>query len=192
MKRLALIGVAGLMAFVLSCGFALQGFVILDTSLSPGQATTARFTVRPLAPGAGQNVQFFLIGRNDTTLKVGRGTWGTNGTFGGPTRLAVKGALAQALSDSDDCNSGGLDFSAVHPMFTWKGFATKTAVGGNVNKTATVDIRLKAAATVDDAFVAGVMAVTGSWTDTGNGVPDGADTFVCTGNATTSVYIKAS
>ena len=60
---------------------------------------------------------------------------------------------------------------------------------GQVSKRATVDVVLKAKqGAAPDQNVA-VMGITGMWDDDGDGVVEDTDTFVCLGNATTSLYI---
>jgi hypothetical protein len=191
MKKLRVIGALGVAVLVLSSCFAMAGFVILDSSLAPGQATKARFSVRPYVPGAGGYRQFFLVGNTSPSdISVGKGVWGANGNFGGPENMEALAALAAALDASGDCSAGGLDFSTVYGSFTWKGYATRDVVGGNVNKTATVDIAFKAKAGAANEVSVNVMGITGAWDDDGDGVPESADdSFYCTGNATTNVWI---
>ena len=193
MKKLAVMGVAGVMAFVLSSCFSLTGFVLLDASLAPGQSTKARFTVQPSSTTSSKYVQFFLVGNDSTDdLSVGKGTWGTNDKFGGPETMSNEAGLAAALDGSDDCVSGGLDFGAVYPNFTWKGYTTVRAISdkGKVSQKSVVDINVKVKAGADTDVPVTVMGITGMWDDTDdNGNIDPTDAFQCSGNATTSLYI---
>jgi len=187
------VGVAGIMAVVLSSCFALTGFVILDSSLSPGQSTKARFTVRPYVPDTDKFFQFFLVGTSaPDDIGVGKGVWGANGKFGGPDQMDNHANLASELEASGDCSGGGLDFSAVYGSLTWRGYATAKKVGGgDVNKVATVEINVKAKSGADHDISVNVMGITGAWDDDGDGVPeDDQDTFYCTGNATTNIWVN--
>jgi hypothetical protein len=186
--------VAGVAVLALSSCFALTGFILQDSSLAPGESTKARFTVRPYVPDGTPFIQFFLVGYSSTEdISLGKGTWGTNGNFGGPTPLDIDGDLAQALNDSDDCNGGGLDFQDVFGTLAWKGYTTQSEVGGgNVNKVATVDVNLKAKGTSAGSTSVNVMGITGAWDDDGDGDPEATDTFYCTGNATVNVWVKAA
>ena len=177
-----------LVVLLSGCLFMLQGFVVLDGHIEPGSKTKARFTLRPATTNNDRIYQFVVVGVDDgADLKVGKAKWGTNGKFGGPRRMPVSAPLPAALGASGGCIVSGFNFGNVTDT-TWKGFILQVRTKGKVKQTATVDVVIKAA----QGATAGsepVIGVTGSWADNGDGIVSGADTFVCSGASTSSVYV---
>jgi hypothetical protein len=199
-KKLSFVLGTGLLAVLLSSCFALQGFVILDYTLTPGQATKARFTLRPMHANykvAGR--QFVIVGVNalvneDTDIAVTKAVWGASGTFGGPTPMAVEADLITSLGT--DCEASGLNFADITGV-TWKAFATPTNVNdkGKVEVKAVVDVTIKAKATqVDPGENYAIMGVAGLWSDDGDGNPEpsgAGDSYLCWGISTAGINAKA-
>ena len=199
-KRLSFVLGAGALVFVMSSCFMLNGFVLLDYTLSPGQVTKARFTLRATNfesanPDGfrGPQFEFVILGvTTDGGLAAGKATWGTNGTFGGPTTMAVNGTLlAQVLSGG--CGSNGLNISDITGM-TFKAYVTPTKVGdGNkYEQKALVDVNVKAKndATPGDEW--NVVGVAGQWWDDGDDTPEsGSDFFSCHGIGTSRARVVA-
>jgi hypothetical protein len=176
------------------CLFVLQGFVVLDGSLRPGQKTIARFTVRPANADPERVWQFVVVGvPNGGNLKVGKAVWGTNGKFGGPKKMPVSPGLPAAMQSADTCGQSGFSFSDVTGQ-TWKAFLLRVRTKGKVNETARVDVTVKVpqGATPDTAYQ--VLGVTGIWVDqTGSGdvgAVDDGDTFLCSGLGTSSIWVN--
>ena len=192
-KKVALLALAGSMVFLMSCGFALKGFVLLKASVEPGQKTTARFHLRPADETKDRYHQFVLVGvTTGGDVAVGKATWGTNGKFGGPLPMPAAPTLAATLDAEGTCSSNGLVFDNITGV-TWKGFVTpkKIADRGLVGQSATTDVVVKATASAGTDANYAVVGVSGVWLDDGDGVLDGDDTFLCSGIATTLLYVKA-
>jgi hypothetical protein len=200
-RLLSVVAVIGL-TFVLSSCWALQSFSIVDYTLTPGQATKVKFTLRPMGSeyktvftGARQfviiGVGAIAIGQN-TDIAVSNARWGVNGQFGGPIPMGVENNLITAMGT--DCSSSGLNFADITGV-TWKAFATPTNKNdrGAVNAKSVIDavIRAKAAA-VDAGENYTIMGVAGAWKDDGDGNPEDSgstdDQYVCWGIATASVH----
>ena len=63
---------------------------------------------------------------------------------------------------------------------------------GLVTQKAIVDVVVKAAASAGTDENYGVIGVSGSWEDDGDGVVEDAnDLYVCTGGASTTLYVRA-
>jgi hypothetical protein len=187
------------MVWLLSSCFMLNGFILVDYTLSPGQVTKARFTLRASNfesgnPGfGGPQYEFVILGvTTDGGLAAGKATWGTNGTFGGPTTMAVNGTLlTQVLSAG--CGSNGLDISEITGM-TFKAYVTPTKIGdGNkYEKKALVDVNVKAKADATPGDEWNVVGVAGQWWDDGDDTPEsGPDIFSCHGIGTSRARIVA-
>ena len=192
MKRKTLLALSVIpLTFLLSSCFALQGFWIAANQIEAGgKATKAVFEIRPATSTSDNAHQFFLVGvTDDNDLVAGKATWGTNGTFGGPYPLPVSAGLATVIGG--DCAQNGFNLADVTGV-TWKGYVTPTSINdkNKVNKSVLVQVGLKAvdAATVTDQPVIGV---TGAWADDGDNVPEGTDTFLCTGVSQVSVNVRA-
>ena len=199
-KKLLLVLGAGALAVVMSSCFALQGFVILDYTLTPGQTTRARFTLRPM--NANYKIggrQFVIVGVNalateDTDIGVQTATWGATGTFGGPTPMGVEANLITSMGT--DCESSGLNFADITGVL-WKAYATPTNKNdqGKVEVKAVVDVVIKAkAAAIDPGENYAIMGVAGLWSDDGDGNPEpsgSGDSYLCWGISTAGVYAKA-
>ncbi|GBC86624.1 hypothetical protein HRbin12_00621 [bacterium HR12] len=110
-------------------------------------------------------------------LGIGRATWGSNGTFGGPVPMTLRGNLDDLFANPGTCTSSGLDFADITGM-TWKGFSTPTPVNdrGRVGRLAMVEVRLSAKTTASTDERSTVVGVTGSWGDDGDGIPESTDT----------------
>jgi hypothetical protein len=175
------------------CLFNLTGFAILDSSLAPGKSTTARFTVQPFSEEPLRAYQFVLVGVDDPAqAATGKATWGANGNFRGPETMDPVAGFAEILDSNGGCTGFGLDFSSVVGSFTWRGYVTPFQVNnkGDVNKRATVDVVLKAKPGAASGQNSAVMAITGLWDDSNdNGTVEDSDVLLCTGNATTSLYV---
>lgn len=162
---------------------------MLDGTLSPGDKTKARFTLRPATTDKTRVFQFVVVGVDDGgNLGVGRATWGTNGRFGGPRTMPQSGPLPAAMAAGGDCVTSGLSFTAITNV-TWKAFMIEIRTRGKVNLNAIVDVVVKArpGATVG---VYPVVGVTGIWLDDGDGVVNAADQFACSGMATSTVNVS--
>ena len=193
LKRLRNVAAIGVVAFLMTgCLFNLTGFSLLDSSLAPGSSTTARFTVQPFSTESFRAYQFILVGVDDAAAATtAKATWGANGNFRGPATMDPVAGFAETLDSNGGCGGLGMDFGTVVSQLTWRGYVTPFQVNnkGQVSKRATVDVVLKAKpGAVSDQNVA-VMGITGMWDDDGDGVVEDSDTFICLGNATTSLYI---
>lgn len=193
------------LTFVLSSCWALQSFVIVDYTLTPGQATKARFTLRPMgssyAPVFTGARQFVIvgvgaIGGQDTDIGVSNARWAVNGQFGGPIPMGIENNLVTAMGT--DCSSSGLNFADITGVL-WKAFATPVNKndGGKVERKSVIDVVLKAkAAAVDPGENYTIMGVAGAWQDDGDGNPEASgssdDFYACWGVATASVHVKAA
>jgi len=191
------------LTLLMSACWALQSFVIADYTLTPGQATKAKFTMRPMGSSyvvSGMR-QFVLIGvgalviGEDTDIGVSNARWGVNGQFGGPTPMGVENNLVTALGT--DCQASGLNFADITGV-TWKAFATPTNKNdqGKVESKSVIDVALKAkAAEVDAGENYTIMGVAGAWSDDGDGNPEPSadgDSYICWAIATGSVHVKAA
>ena len=192
--RKRLLGLVALpLVLVLSSCFTLQKFSLLKGALAPGSSTTAEFTVRPASSqstGFNKLYQFVLVGVDTPAdVTVGKARWGVNGKFGGPQSMPVSSALSGAIGT--DCDTSGFSFSGLSGSVTWKGFVTLNPIADKraVTKTSVIDVGIKATsgATPDDTV--NVVGLTGAWVDDGDGIINAPDSFVCTGNASTSIFI---
>lgn len=194
MKKVAVIALVGVLALLLtSCLFSMQGFTVLKGAINAGDATKAQFTLHPTSTTKFRAYQFVLVGTNSpTSLSVKKATWGTNGAFGGPANMPSSNNLATTLVADGGCESNGLAFGDMTGI-TWKGFFTSTQIAnkGQVSKKVIVQVGLKATNDATDAAI-GVTGVTGVWEDDGDGVLNVADTFVCTGIASTTIWVEGA
>jgi hypothetical protein len=192
MKRLiSAAGIAG-MAFLLSSCFVLQGFSVLANKIAPGGTTKAQLTLHPNTTSPDSGYQFVVIGVDDSNeLKALKATWGTNGKFGGPFAMSVSAPLPQAITDSGAffCKSNGFDYTTLTGL-TLKGYITPNKVKdkGLVNTKAILQVGIKAVGDSTSGEKA-VIAITGKWQDSGDGIVNSDDTFYCTGIAQVSVYV---
>lgn len=193
MRKAVIVGVAGLMALLLSSCFMMQGFSVLATSVQQGKATKAQFVLRPASTTANKEKQFVIVGvPTGGDLIVGKAVWGTNGKFGGPYNMSVTANLPGLVASEGACNSNGLNFASVTNI-AWKGFLTPNKVGdkGQVSSKVVVQAVVKAAADagVDSNYT--VLGVTGQFVDNDANGPDTGDFFGCTGIASVSLYVAA-
>jgi hypothetical protein len=191
-----LLGVS--LSLLLSGCFMLQSFSILDYTLSPGQSTKARFTLRPsnfdqrVVGISGPQFEFVVIGiGDDSELAVQTAKWGTNGDFGGPLTMPANGTLLAAMDDT--CGANGVNFTDITSV-VWKLFVTPVEINdrNRYERKAVVEvgIRAKVAATVGNEEE--VIGVAGEWSDTNNNnAPDGGDFYLCEGIETGWVHIIA-
>lgn len=197
-KRLGVaVGVTAL-AFVLSSCWAIQNFTIADYTLTPGQATKAKLTLRSMGPEYQGVVtgarQFLIVGISavsigqDTDIGVSNARWGVNGQYGGPIGMVVENDIITSVGTN--CQGGGLNFADISGVL-WKAFATPTNKNdqGKVEAKSVIEVTLKSkAAQVDAGENYTVMAVAGAWTDDGDGTPEGSDGFICWGIVTSAVH----
>ena len=201
-RLLSVAGVIGL-TFVLSSCWALQSFSIGDYTLTAGQTTKVKLTLRPMGSDYATVFtgarQFVIIGvgalslGDNTDIGVSNARWGVNGQFGGPIPMGVENNLVTALGT--DCASSGLNFADITGV-TWKAFATPTNKNdlGRVNQKSVIDAVLRAkAAEVDAGENYTIMGVVGAWQDDGDGNPEDSgstdDFYACWGIATGSVHV---
>jgi hypothetical protein len=190
-KRLLFLLGAGALTLVMSSCWALQSFTVLDYTLTPGQATKARFSLRPYDTASpANNLQFVIIGvPTGGDITAGKATWGTNGFFGGPLTMNVSAGFAAAMGNK--CSSNGLDFSTITGV-TWKAYLTPVSIRdrGHVDKKAIVDVVVKAKATATTGTNSTIWGVPGRYQDDGDGILNSADSFQCWGLATSAVYVQ--
>jgi hypothetical protein len=200
-KLFVTIGI-GVLTLVLSSCWALQNFTIGDYTLTPGQTTKAKLTLRPMGSayrtvftGARQFVIIGVgaLGGDNTDIGVSNARWAVNGQFGGPLPMGVENGIVTSLA-AGDCAQSGLDFTDITGV-RWKAFATPTNRndGGQVEKKSVIEVLLKAkAAAVDAGENYTIMGVVGAWKDDGDGNPEDAastdDQYVCWGISTGSVH----
>jgi hypothetical protein len=192
-KKIALLGLAASLAFVLTSCFVMQGFVLLAGSIEPGGKTIARFHLRPAETGKDRGRVFVLVGvTTGGDITVGKATWGTNGKFAGPLPMQASASLAGFVENDGLCDQHGIDFTTVTGI-DWKGFTTPKAISdkGLVTQKALVDVVVKAAASAGTDENYAVIGVSGAWEDNGNGVLEDGDIYSCTGGASTSLYVRA-
>ncbi|HWL91211.1 MAG TPA: hypothetical protein VNP90_07580 [Actinomycetota bacterium] len=204
-KKLGFVVGAMALTFVLSSCWVLQSFTIADYTLTPGQTTKARFTLRPMgsayAPvftGARQFVVVGVgaIGGQNTDIAVSNARWGTNGQFGGPVPMGVANGIVTSLAPGD-CAQSGLDFTDISGVL-WKAFATPTNKNdqGKVERRSVVEVALRAKATaVDVGENYTIMGVAGAWKDDGDGTPEpeaSGDQYVCWAIVTASVHARGA
>jgi hypothetical protein len=186
-------------AWLLSSCFVLQGFLIVDPTISPGHATKIRFTLVPNnfdnvvgPPVTGAQYEFVIIGVPDTAdLTAQKAKWGTNGKFGGPLTMAANGALIPALGTN--CGSNGIDLTDMTNM-TFKAYVTPTKIadGNKFSKTAVVEVGVKAQSDATPGDNWQVAGFAGEWIDDGNDTPDGGDLFGCEGMGFGQIHIQAA
>jgi hypothetical protein len=180
---------------LLSSCWTMQSFSLLDSSLARGKSTTAQFVVRPSSSVKTSNsklFQFVLVGVNlPADVAIGKATWnsGKNPKFGLPSPMIVSAALAGAIGTQ--CDSNGLTYSTITGM-TWKGFLTSGMVNDKqlVDQTVSIAVKLAVRTTATRHDSVSVIGITGAWSDDGDGILNSADSFMCTGNATTSLFVK--
>jgi hypothetical protein len=189
-KKLLLALGAGALTVVMSSCWALQSFTVLDYTLTPGQATKARFTLRPWdVASAANNIQFVIIGvPAGGDIAAGKATWGANGLFGGPLTMNVSAGFTTAMGNN--CASNGLDFANITGV-TWKAYLTPVSIRdrGRVEQKATVDVVVKAKASATTGLNSTIFGVPGRYQDDGDGILDSGDSFQCWGLASSSVYV---
>ena len=161
-----LFGVA--LSLLLSGCFMLQSFTLLDYTLSPGQVTKARFTLRPSnfeqitgLPGA--QFEFVVIGvADDSELAVTTAKWGTNGSFGGPLTMPANGTLLAAMASS--CSGDGINFNDITGI-TWKLFVTPIEIAdrNRYEQKAVVEVNIKAKAAATVGNEEEILGVAGEW-----------------------------
>jgi hypothetical protein len=190
------LGIGALTLLMSSC-FVLQSFTVLDYTLTPGQGTKVRFTLRPTTEsfGATPQFQFVIVGvETGTNMVVGKATWGTNGLFRGPLPMPVSGALVAAMGSPDSaCSRNGIDLADITNI-TWKAFITPQKIGdGNLfDKKAVVEVNIKAGASAPTGENHIVMGVSGEWQDINtDDIVDAGDGFDCSGIASSPVYVLA-
>ena len=200
-KKLSFAVGAAALTLVLSSCWALQNFTIGDYTLTPGQTTKVKLTMRPMGPDYASTGarQFVIIGvgalsfGQDTDIGVSNAKWAVNGDFGGPLPMGVEGNLVTAMGT--DCSSAGLNFADIVGV-TWKAFATPTNKNdqGKVNRKSVIQAVLKAkAAQVDAGENYTIMGVAGAWHDDGDGNPEDSgsteDFYTCWSISTASVHV---
>jgi hypothetical protein len=190
MRKKWLLGLVAVpLVLLTSCLFMLQAYIVLDGNLGQGEKTKARFTLRPANTDNERVYQFVVVGVTDGgDLKVGKATWGTNGKFGGPRAMPVSQPLPAAMTTADTCSTSGFDFASVSGI-TWKAFMIQIRTKGKVNQKAVVEAVVKATQGATTGTSYSVIGVTGIWIDDGDSVVNGADTFICSGASTSSVYV---
>ena len=193
LKRLRNVAAIAVVAFLMTgCLFNLTGFSLLDSSLAPGKSTTARFTVQPFSTESLRAYQFILVGVDDpAAATTAKATWGANGNFRGPATMDPVAGFAETL------DSSGRLRRARHGLRRGRLAAhvarVRDPVPGEQQGTGQQACHGRRrpqgeAGRRADQNVA-VMGITGMWDDDGDGVVEDTDTFVCLGNATTSLYI---
>ncbi|HTG46270.1 MAG TPA: hypothetical protein VK646_01265 [Actinomycetota bacterium] len=195
MKRLGLVALAGAMALLLSSCFTLQSFSIQDSSLKPGQLTKVVLTVRPWSTsktGLSKMYQWVLVGVNNTSdLAVQNAKWNGNKTFGPVQQMPVSSAIATSIGTQ--CDGNGFTFGSITGV-TWKGFISLNPIPDKqlVDKVATITVGLKAKATAGHQDQVRIFVLTGGRLDGSNhdGIVDPTDSFACSGNANSVVFIK--
>jgi hypothetical protein len=205
-KRLGFTLGAGALTVLLGACWALQSFVIVDYTLTPGQSTKAKLTLRPMGADYATVFtgarQFVIIGvgalasGQNTDINVSNARWGVNGQFGGPTPMGIENNLVTAMGD--DCAFSGLNFATITGVL-WKAFATPNNKNdqGKVESKSVIDVALKAkAAEADPGENYTIMAVAGAWADDGDGNPEDSgstdDAYACWAIETGSVHVKAA
>jgi hypothetical protein len=191
------VGAAALTLLLSSC-FVLQGFIVLDYTLTPTQTTKARLTLRPSnfdnqigPPATGPQYEFVIIGVSDSgDLSAQTARWGTTGTFGGPLVMTTNGALIAAIGSG--CGSNGINLQDL-TGFTFKAYVTpiKIGDGAKYEKKAIVDVGIKAQADATPGDEWTVVGIAGEWVDDGDDTPDGGDFYSCHGIGSSLVHIKA-
>jgi hypothetical protein len=189
-----LFGVA--LSFLLSGCFMLQSFTLLDYTLSPGQITKARFTLRPSnfdqnIGNPGPQFEFVVIGvADDSELAVTTAKWGTNGSFGGPLTMPANGTLLAAMASS--CSGDGINFTDISGI-TWKLFVTPIEIAdrNRYEQKAVVEVNIKAKAAATVGNEEEIFGVAGEWSDDGDNNPDGGDFYLCEGIETSWAHIVA-
>jgi hypothetical protein len=197
-KKLSFAVGATALTLLLSSCFVIQSFTVLDYTLKPGQATKARFTLRPAnwdnqigPPVTGAQYQFVIVGvPTGEDLTALGAKWGTTGTFGGPLTMAVNGGLVAALGSA--CGSYGLDLTDISGI-TWKGYITPTKIRDKnlFEKKVVVEVGVKAQGDAVPGDNWQVFGVAGEWVDDGDDTLDGGDLYGCTGLEIASVHIIA-
>ena len=194
MKKLMLTAGIGAMAFLLSSCFVLQSIGLTVGAVAPGGTTKLRVTVRPFSttkdPTYSKLYQFVVVGVDTPAdVSIQSAKWGTNGKFGGPLNMPASSALVGAIGT--DCDTSGFSFSGLTGI-TWKGFVTSNPINDRqlVGQTSVMEVGLKALSAATRKDNVSVIGFTGAWIDDGDGLLNAPDTFVCTGNGSTFLYIK--
>jgi hypothetical protein len=193
MKKLGTGIVAGAALMLLTACFSFQSFGVVDYTLSPGQSTKAKLVLRPWdVADPTSDLQFIVVGvPTGGDLAIGKATWGTNGTFGGPLAMNVSAGFAAAMSSSGDCAASGLDFASISGE-SWKAFLTPHRINdrGKVEKQMVAQVAIKATAGAGTGTNYTVFGVAGRYQDDGDGMVDSGDSFQCWGISTSSIFVK--
>jgi hypothetical protein len=193
MKKRLLGVVAIPLVLMLSSCFSLQSFSLLNGALAPGGLTKAQFVVRPASTvknSFSKLYQFVLVGVDTPSdVSVGKATWGVNKKFGGPQNMPVSSVLPTSIGT--DCDTTGFTFSGISSTLTWKGFVTLNPMPDHqaVTQKSVIQVVVKAKGTATHQDTVTVVGLTGAWLDDGDGIVNAPDTFACTGNASTSLFI---
>jgi hypothetical protein len=188
---------AGALALVVMTGcFGIRGFSWSETRLKAGGSVVLNLTLAPQTRQShADNRPWVLLGfpkneevPGDTYLSVGKlRKFDTEGNFGAPKNLIKDQQLATYLSQTDDCQEGGLEPKTFTPQVTWVALRTHNNVDDQqkVARIAKTRIRVKAAEGVGEN-VPGVAIFVGAWGDDDDGVVE-QDEILCTSGAFTSI-----
>jgi hypothetical protein len=192
-----LLGLAAIpLVLVLSSCFSLQSFSLGKGALAPGGLTNATFVVRPAsnqATGFNKGHQFVLVGVSNTAdIGVGKATWNVkkNNVFAPIQNMPASTAVATSIGTQ--CDTTGFSFSGISGSVTWKGFITLNPVSDKkaVGQTVVIQVGIKAKSTATHDDTVNVVGLTGMWVDSNSdGIVNPPDSFLCSGNATTSIFI---
>ena len=171
---------------VLTAGcFQIRNFRLDVDAASTGDRVTVTFDLYPAGTGtgyvAGAGYPFLLIGF-DSTLKVKAvSTFDRQANFGGPFARSNNNTLRSLLLSGGECDSNGIDASAVTGMSWWAYHTDSTvdSTSGALGDNFRVKVAFERIAGADDA--AGQFVVfSGTWTEVGvDGVPTSGE-VACT------------
>ena len=187
---------SALALLVMTGCFGIRGFSWSATRLPAGGSIVLNLTLSPQTKQAhALDRPWVLLGfpkneavPNDSYFSVGKlRKFDTGGNFGGPKNLIKDQALATHLSQTDDCQEGGLEPKDFTPQVTWTALRTHNVVDdqGKVARVALTKIRVKAAEGVGDN-VPGIVVFVGAWGDDDDGVVEDDETL-CTSGVLTSI-----
>jgi hypothetical protein len=196
-KKLSFALGVGVLTLLMSSCFVLQSFTVLDRTLTAGQGTKVRFTLRPtsqfLVPGP--QFVFVIVGvPTGGEMVVGKATWGTNGLFRGPLPMPVSGALVAAMGSPDSaCSRNGIDLADITNI-TWKAFITPQKIGDGdfFERKAVAEVNIKATTGATTGTDHIVIGISGEWQDINtDDIVNAGDGFDCSGIASSPVYVLA-
>jgi hypothetical protein len=178
------------MAVLTSSCFSMRQFYWSNPNPASGGSSFAVQKMYPTTSGSLVTYEFVMVGWAGSGITTSKRRFDITGNYGGPYNMVQDNTLRSILLGGGECQNQGIDVADITGM-NWKLFRTQVEITtGSGNEALVARQSMRVNFPDEGEATRTFVFVTGSWSDDGDGLPEGDDdVFFCSGMMFTTIAV---